>query len=64
LEIIGSPRIAELRRFKSNKEIGVQLFITEGTVKTYMKNLFEKLGVVGRTAAIREAVNRGLIRLN
>jgi len=49
---------------KSNKEIGVQLFIAEGTVKTHVKSLLEKLAVVGRTAAIREAVHRGLVRLN
>ena len=49
---------------KSNKEIGVQLFITEGTVKTHVKSLLEKLGAVGRTAAVREAVHRGLVRLN
>jgi len=63
-----TPREVEVLQWvaagKSNKEIGVQLFITEGTVKTHMKNLFEKLDVVGRTAAIREAVNRGLVRLN
>lgn len=49
---------------KSNKEIGVQLFIAEGTVKTHVKSLLEKLGAVGRTAAIREAVHRGLVRLD
>jgi two-component system NarL family response regulator len=49
---------------KSNKEIGAQLFIAEGTVKTHVKNLLEKLAVVGRTGAIREAVHRGLVRLN
>src|SRR5262250_2533889 len=49
---------------KSNKEIGAQLFIAEGTVKTHVKNLLEKLNVVGRTAAIREGVHRGLVRLN
>ena len=49
---------------KSNKEIGAQLFIAEGTVKTHVKNVLEKLSVVGRTAAIREAVHRGLVRLN
>src|SRR5258708_5941209 len=49
---------------KSNKEIGVQLFIAEGTVKTHVKKLLEKLNVAGRTAAIREAVHRGLVRLN
>jgi DNA-binding CsgD family transcriptional regulator len=49
---------------KSNEEIGAQLFIAEGTVKTDVKNLLEKLAVIGRTAAIREAVHRGLVRLN
>jgi DNA-binding NarL/FixJ family response regulator len=39
-------------------------FIAEGTVKTHVKNVLEKLAVVRRTAAIREAVHRGLVRLN
>jgi two-component system NarL family response regulator len=63
-----SPREVEVLQWlaagKSNKEIGVQLFIAEGTVKTHVKNLLEKLAVVGRTGAIREAVHRGLVRLN
>jgi two-component system NarL family response regulator len=63
-----SPREVEVLHWvaagKSNKEIGAQLFIAEGTVKTHVKHLLEKLAVVGRTAAIREAVHRGLVRLN
>jgi len=63
-----SPREVEVLQWvaagKSNKEIGAQLFIAEGTVKTHMKNVLEKLVVVGRTAAIREAVHRGLVRLS
>jgi len=63
-----SPREIEVLQWvaagKSNKEIGARLFIAEGTVKTHVKNLLEKLAVVGRTAAIREAVHRGLVRLN
>ena len=63
-----SPREVEVLQWvaagKSNKEIGVQLFIAEGTVKTHVKNLLEKLAAVGRTAAIREAVHRGLVRLD
>ena len=62
-----SPREIEVLQCvaagKSNKEIGAQLFIAEGTVKTHVKNLLEKLNVVGRTAAIREGVHRGLVRL-
>jgi two-component system NarL family response regulator len=63
-----SPREIEVLQCvaagKSNKEIGTQLFIAEGTVKTHVKSLLEKLAVVGRTAAIKEAVHRGLVRLN
>ena len=63
-----SPREIEVLQWvaagKSNKEIGTQLFIAEGTVKTHVKSLLEKLEVVGRTAAIREGVRRGLVRLN
>jgi two-component system NarL family response regulator len=63
-----SPREIEVLQCvaagKSNKEIGVQLFIAEGTVKTHVKSLLEKLAVVGRTGAIREAVHRGLVRLS
>jgi DNA-binding NarL/FixJ family response regulator len=63
-----SPREVEILQCVaaggSNKEIGVQLFIAEGTVKTHVKAVLEKLGVPGRTAAIREGVRRGLVRLN
>ena len=48
---------------KSNKAVGDQLGITEGTVKTHVKGLLFKLKAPGRTAAVREAVHRGLIRL-
>jgi two-component system NarL family response regulator len=63
-----SPREIEVLQCvaagKSNKEIGVQLFIAEGTVKTHVKSLLEKLSVVGRTGAIREGVHRGIVRLS
>jgi two-component system NarL family response regulator len=49
---------------RSNKEIGNRLGITEGTVKTHIKNLLNKLKVPGRTAAVREAVHRGLVHLD
>jgi DNA-binding NarL/FixJ family response regulator len=48
---------------KSNKEIGVQLFISEGTVKTHVASLLMKLGVASRTSAIKEAVRRGLVHM-
>jgi two-component system, NarL family, response regulator len=58
LEILNS--VAE---GKSNKEIGVQYFIAEGTVKTHMANLLGKLGAASRTAAVREAVRLGLVKM-
>ena len=48
---------------RSNKEIGDQLGITEGTVKTHVKNLLKKLDAPGRTAAVKEAVHRGLVQM-
>jgi DNA-binding NarL/FixJ family response regulator len=48
---------------KSNKEIGAELFISEGTVKTHIKSIFSKLDVVSRTEAVANATRRGLIQL-
>jgi DNA-binding NarL/FixJ family response regulator len=48
---------------KSNKEIGAELFISEGTVKTHIKSIFSKLDVVSRTEAVATATRRGLIQL-
>jgi two-component system NarL family response regulator len=49
---------------KSNKEIGVALDISEGTVKVHMTHILEKLKATGRTEAIGVAVKRGLVRLD
>jgi two-component system NarL family response regulator len=48
---------------KSNKEIGAELFISEGTVKSHVKSIFTKLDVVSRTEAVATATRRGLIQL-
>src|SRR5437660_2875486 len=48
---------------KSNKEIGSALFISEGTVKSHVKNIFAKLNVISRTEAVANATRRGLIQL-
>jgi len=45
----------------SNKEIGVRLNITEGTVKNHMTNVLGKLGVLDRTQAALKARELGLI---
>jgi two-component system NarL family response regulator len=48
---------------KSNKEIGVQLGVTEGTVKIHVNHLLAKLGVDGRVPATIRALQRGIVRL-
>jgi DNA-binding NarL/FixJ family response regulator len=48
---------------KSNKEIGAALFISEGTVKSHVKGIFAKMGVISRTEAVANATRRGLIHL-
>jgi two-component system, NarL family, response regulator len=63
-----SPRELEVLKSvsvgKSNKEIGVQLFISEGTVKTHVASLLVKLGAACRTSAVREGVRLGLVRMD
>ena len=44
-----------------NREIGKYLFLSEETVKWYMKRLFCKLGVRTRTEAIASARKLGLL---
>src|SRR5256884_3915758 len=48
---------------KSNKEIGSALFISEGTVKSNVKEIFAKMNVISRTEAVASATRRGLIQL-
>jgi DNA-binding NarL/FixJ family response regulator len=48
---------------KSNKEIGAALFISEGTVKTHVNSIHEKLSVRDRTEAVIVALKRGIIQL-
>jgi two-component system, NarL family, response regulator len=46
---------------KSNKEICTALSLAEGTVKTYLQRIFEKLGVSDRTGAALLGVQRGIV---
>jgi DNA-binding NarL/FixJ family response regulator len=49
---------------KSNKEIAFDLDVSENTVKTHVKNIFDKLNVSDRTSAATSAIKRGLVRVD
>lgn len=55
--------LALLARGRSNKNIALRLSISETTVKSHLRSVFNKLRVLSRTEAIAEASRRGLIRL-
>ena len=63
-----SPRerevLAAVSRGLSNSQIGVELYITEATVKTHLLRAYAKLGVDSRAAAVTEALRRGLLELD
>jgi DNA-binding NarL/FixJ family response regulator len=48
----------------SNKEIAFALDVSENTVKTHVKNIFDKIGVSDRTSAATMAIKRGLVRVD
>ena len=61
-----SPRELEvltlLPQGSTAREIGKQLFLSEPTIKTYMANIYRKLGVSNRTMAIAHAQKSGLLK--
>jgi DNA-binding NarL/FixJ family response regulator len=60
-----SEREAEILKLlaqgMSNREIAETLFITEGTAKNHISNIFSKLGVRDRTQAVLRAQEMGLV---
>jgi len=66
-EEVPSPRQAAVLRHmtfgRSNKEIAVELGITEETVKTHVGHLLSKLRLENRTQAVVYALKNGLVRL-
>jgi two-component system NarL family response regulator len=48
---------------KRNKDIGVALDISEGTVKIHVSNILGKLGASDRTEAVTVALQRGIVQL-
>lgn len=63
-----TPREVEIIKLvsdgKRNKEIGAVLGIAERTVAVHLNNIFEKLQVNERTAAVNTAVRRGIVHLD
>lgn len=49
---------------KTNKDIGDILFISQGTVKTHMYRIFQKLDARDRTDAVVKAAREGILDLN
>jgi two-component system, NarL family, nitrate/nitrite response regulator NarL len=45
----------------TSAEIGRKLFISSATVKSHLTNMYEKLGVSDRAAAVAQAMKRGLV---
>ncbi len=56
LEVLGAVALGE-----RSKEIAYRLGITERTVKAHLSNIYSKLGVDSRAAAVSEAMQRGVL---
>jgi DNA-binding NarL/FixJ family response regulator len=48
----------------SNSDIAGRLYISQATVKSHLINIFGKLGVSDRTAAVTVALQRGILHLD
>ncbi|MPZ69433.1 MAG: response regulator [Actinobacteria bacterium] len=53
--------LQELSHGRSTREVAGHIHVSEETVKTYLKQIFRKLGVHDRTEAVAEAFRRGLV---
>lgn len=67
-KIILSPRETEILELLalglSNSDIAQRLYLSEGTVRNYMSDLFTKLEVSDRTQAVIVALRSGLVDIN
>ena len=46
---------------KSNREIGEELVITEGTARRHVSNIYQKIGLNNRSEATSYALREGLL---
>jgi len=53
--------LAAVARGDRNKEIAIQLGVTERTVKAHLTNVYNKLGVDSRAAAVSVGIQQGLL---
>jgi len=53
--------VKKLEQGSSNKEIAAQLFISEGTLKWHLHNIYSKLQVKNRTTAVVMARQKGYL---
>jgi DNA-binding NarL/FixJ family response regulator len=56
--------LQKIAKGMSNKEIGAELGITEGTVKAHVTNILSKLHAADRTQAVTTAIKRGMIHID
>jgi DNA-binding NarL/FixJ family response regulator len=66
-EALSSREIEILRlvaKGVNNKDIAEELWISQSTVKSHLNRIFDKLGAQDRTAAVVEALRRGVIDLD
>ena len=60
-----TPRELEVLKLvaagSSNREIGVELMLSEATVKSHLVNIYDKLGVRSRTSAVAAAREQGVL---
>jgi DNA-binding NarL/FixJ family response regulator len=54
--------LEELATGSTNREIARKLYLTEGTVKNYISNIYSKLEVTGRHKAVFKAKEEGIIK--
>jgi len=51
-------------RGASNQDVAEKLHVSTATVKSHLLQIYQKLGVSDRTAAVTTAIERGIIRLS